>query len=603
VTIALSFLANHVWQSTVFAFVVALLTLTLKNNRAETRFWLVLTASLKFLIPFSLLAGIGTFVPAPRELPPLIQAGMSRAVEPFGSLPAPVNQTANIPVATNTWRWEISWPVALIGIWLLGIVFVAAVSWRRSRQVAAIASEATRLLEGPEVEIMERVSRGLRFKRPIPILESTVTVEPGLFRIFDPVLLLPANIGSHLDALQLEAIIAHELAHARRRDNLWSAAHRIVEAMFWFHPIVWWLGNRIVYERERACDEDVLQQGCEREVYAHAMLKVCEFCIGAPFDHVAGIRGSDLKARIEAVMVNRTALKLSYPKKGLLAAAAILSILSVILAGSIRHSQLAAPLTFEAASVKPAGPRSGITWGSCRGTDSPRGGGGWIGSRILPGMSAPAPPALGRCAITRASLKQILQAAYDLPPTVAITGGPGWLDSDRFDIDAKAEDPSKATAVQLEQMLQQLLADRFKLKLHREEKEVSGSLLVVDKNGSKLKEAGEPANVTPGIGSQGGRPGDMNFRAASMGLLAQFLSGIMGRPVQDKTGLTGRYTFDLKWALAENDSVPPEFVRPPDPAGPSLVTALQEQLGLRLQSGTVPILVVVVDSAERPQPN
>jgi uncharacterized protein (TIGR03435 family) len=450
---------------------------------------------------------------------------------------------------------------------------------------------------------MERVSRSLGFERPIPILESTATVEPGLFRIVNPVLLLPANIGRHLDALQLEAIIAHELAHARRRDNLWSTAHRIVETMFWFHPLVWWLGNRLVYERERACDEDVLQQGCEREVYARAMLKVCEFCISAPFDHVAGIRGSDLKARIEAVMVNRTSLKLSYPKKGLLAAAAILSILSVVLAGSMRHSQLTAPLTFEAASVKPAGPGSGITWGRCRGTDSPSGGGGWIASRILAGMSAPTPPALGRCTVTRASLKQLLQAAYDLPPTVEITGGPGWFDSDRFDIDAKAEDPSKATEAQLQQMLQQLLADRFKLKLHREEKEVSGLLLVVDKNGSKLKEVGETVNVPLEGGMQGGRPGDMKFRAAPMGLLAQFLSGIGGRPVQDNTGLTGRYTFDLKWALGENDFVPPEFARPPDPAGPTLVTALQEQLGLRLQSGKVPILMVVVDSAEKPLPN
>src|SRR5215813_12308745 len=102
---------------------------------------------------------------------------------------------------------------------------------------------------------------------------------------------------------------------------------------------------------------------------------------------------------------------------------------------------------------------------------------------------------------------------------------------------------------------------------------------------------------------QGGRPGDMNYHAASMGVLAEFLSGVFGRPVQDKTGLTGRYTFTLQWALGENDNVPPEFARPPDPAGPSLVTALQEQLGLRLQSGKVPTLTVVVDSAEKPQPN
>jgi bla regulator protein BlaR1 len=597
VTIVLSFLANHLWQSTVFAFLVVLLKQALKNNRAETRFWLVLTASLKFLIPFSLLAGIGTYVTAPGTLPPVIQTGMSAAIEPFGSSRVPVSPIADAPVAADTWTSGIWWPSALIGIWLCGIVFITVLSWWRSRRVAAIAGQAKRLVEGPEVEIMERLSRRFGFDRPIPILESTATVEPGLFKIFGPVLLLPANIGRHLDSLQLEAVIAHELSHARRRDNLWSAAHRIVETMFWFHPLVWWLGKRLVDERERACDEDVLQQGCEREVYAQAMIKVCEFCISAPFDCIAGIRGSDLKARIEAVMMNRTSLKLSYPKKALLAIVAILSILSVVLAGSMRHPQ-AAPLTFEAASIKPAGPRSGLTWGSCHGTDS-SGAGGWIASRILPGMSRPAPSALGRCLITAATLKQIVQEAYDLRPAVGITGGPGWFDSDRFDIDAKAEDPSKTTDEQLHQMLQQLLADRFKLKLHREEKEVSGSLLVVDKNGSKLTEVTDAANVP----AQGGRPGDMRFRAAHIGVLAEFLSGMTGRPVQDKTGLTGRYTFDLQWALGENDVVPAQFAQPPDPAGPSLVTALQEQLGLRLQSGRVPTLTVVVDSAAKPLPN
>src|SRR4029077_16956371 len=108
--------------------------------------------------------------------------------------------------------------------------------------------------------------------------------------------------------------------------------------------------------------------------------------------------------------------------------------------------------------------------------------------RMLRGMAAPAPAAVGRCAITSASLKQILQEAYDFAPTIDITGGPAWFDSDRFDIDAKAEDPSKTTVAQLKQMLQQLLADRFKLKLHQEKRVVSGSLLVVAGNGSKLKE-------------------------------------------------------------------------------------------------------------------
>jgi bla regulator protein BlaR1 len=594
----LSFLANHLWQSTALAAVAALLTLTMKDNRAETRFWVFLAASLKFTVPLSLVASISSYVHWPASVPTQIQSGILVAVEPF--TPSPTSASLMPPILHSPAppaQSLASWPAVFIMVWLCGILVVMSLSYESSRRVRALAHRAKRLLVGPEVEIMERLSRDQGLSRPVPIFESADIAEPGLFRIVEPILLLPANIGRHLDRMQLETIIAHELSHARRRDNLWAAAHRVVEALFWFHPMVWWLGKLLVDEREHACDEEVLQQGFEREAYAEAMVKVCELCLSSPFKCIAGIRGSDLKRRIEAVMMNRTSLHLSYSKKAVLVAAAVVPILSVVLAGSIRLPQVPAPLVFEAASVKPTSPGSGITWGSCHGTDS-SGGGGWIASRILPGMSRPAPPALGRCTITRASLKQIVQETYDLGPTVEITGGPGWFDSDRFDIDAKAEDPSKTTGAELHQMLQQLLADRFKLKLHRETKEISGSLLIVAGNGSKLKEAAD--SDRPPIG---GRPGDMNFRGATMPVLAEFLSQIMGRPVQDKTGLTGRYTFNLKWALGETDLVPPEFAQPPDPSGPSLVTALQEQLGLRLQSGRIPVFIVVIDSAEKPLPN
>jgi len=264
--------------------------------------------------------------------------------------------------------------------------------------------------------------------------------------------------------------------------------------------------------------------------------------------------------------------------------------LSVALAGSMRQA-------FEAATVKPTSRGNELTWGWCRGTDSSDREGPWIGGRITAGMTVPARPALGRCAITGATLKQIVRAAYDLSPTVEITGGPGWTDSDRFDIEAKAE-TSSVNVVQLQQMLQQLLSERFQLKLHRETRDVSGALLVVAGSGSKLKEAG--AVDAPPVG---GRPGDMNFQAAPMGVLAELLSGILGRPIEDKTGLTGRYSFTLKWTVGENDLIPRNFDRPTDPAGPSLVTALQEQLGLRLQSAKVPGLFVVIDSAQKPSAN
>ena len=85
-------------------------------------------------------------------------------------------------------------------------------------------------------------------------------IEPGVLGILKPILLLPKGITDRLPPAQLDAIIAHEMSHVRRRDNLTGAIHMLVEAIFWFHPMVWWIEARLIEERERACDEEVLDR-------------------------------------------------------------------------------------------------------------------------------------------------------------------------------------------------------------------------------------------------------------------------------------------------------------------------------------------------------
>src|SRR5678815_3368799 len=97
---------------------------------------------------------------------------------------------------------------------------------------------------------------------------------------------------------RIEAILAHEVAHVHRRDNLAAMVHMAVEALCWFHPLVWWIGARLIDERERACDEDVLGRGSAAEVYAESILKTCRFSIESPLRCVAGVTGADLKRRI-----------------------------------------------------------------------------------------------------------------------------------------------------------------------------------------------------------------------------------------------------------------------------------------------------------------
>ncbi len=229
-----------------------------------------------------------------------------------------------------------------------------------------------------------------------------------------------------------------------------------------------------------------------------------------------------------------------------------------------------APLVFDAASIKPfsggGGGRSGAA-----GANPPRAIGG--GLRITPGrvVSAPAGVTAGKMILEAFHLTQ-----YQL------SGGPAWLDSDRFDLEAKAEGAGEN---QLRQMLQTLLAERFKLVVHRETKEMPVYALVVDKNGPKFHEWKE-GDPLPAFGS-GGHAN--NFRdVGTMRRLADVLSAgpDLGRPVLDKTGLRGVYVFYAEWDDGED-----------------FLPALQHQLGLKLESQRGPVDNLVIDHIDKPTAN
>jgi uncharacterized protein (TIGR03435 family) len=214
----------------------------------------------------------------------------------------------------------------------------------------------------------------------------------------------------------------------------------------------------------------------------------------------------------------------------------------------------------------------------------------------------------GRFTTTNASLKMLIGFAYDVR-NHQISGGPNWLDSEKYNIEAKPDNtvtiaPGPAGAPQIRLMTQSLLADRFKLTLHRETKEEPVYELLVAKGGPKLKEATETAKGAQ-QGLRTGR-GEINGMAAPLSLLAQMLSQQLGRSVIDKTGLTAKYDFTLTWT-PELGQFPggdrPDAPPPPDPNGPSLFTAVQEELGLRLESTKGPVEILVIDHAEKASEN
>jgi bla regulator protein BlaR1 len=217
----------------------------------------------------------------------------------------------------------------------------------------------------------------------------------------------------------------------------------------------------------------------------------------------------------------------------------------------------------------------------------------------------------GRFFVVNATLKMLIVDAYNVR-NHQISGGPNWLDSAKFDIEAKMPranpipDGLDGPPQILRLMEQSLLAERFKLAVHRETRQEQVYELVVDKGGPKLKESTDTLRSGPqGIGFNG--RGHLTGTAVHMLPFANELSQMLGRTVIDKTGLTGRYDFTLQWTpepgVFGGPQDGPDAPPAPDPNGPSIFTAIREDLGLRLQSAKGPVEIIVIDRAEKPDAN
>ena len=599
---------NHLWQSTLFAAVSGLLTMTLRKNQARVRYALWLAASLKFLIPFSLLVGIGGQVGLLRSSDG-IETGFTFVADQFSQ---PFSQVTT-PVVSHVARAAVTQspahllPGIIAAVWLCGfllVVFVWCVRWRR---MSAAVREASPLREGREVKALRRLERAGGIRRRIEVFVSRASLEPGIFGIARPVLVWPEGISARLDDAQVEAILAHEVGHVRRRDNLFAAIHMLVEAIFWFHPLVWFLGTRLVEEREVACDEEVLEFGSERQVYAESILKICEFCVGSPLACVSGVTGADLKKRIVRIMTPVASRKLDFGKKLLLGAAGLLAIALPVAFGVAyaaprpalrgRRSQNAGAnvpeYKYEVATIKPN--KSGGNSHSSRTADD-------------------------EYTTANASLMRLIRQAYglnvrDRGDDGRVAGAPNWAESESYDIDAKmdssvADELKKLKPVDRnlarQRMLQALLADRFKLVAHTETKEFPVYVLTLAKNGPKLHEAKAGDTYENGYKLPNGKPSGAGFNSDEEGKVsaqgvttenfARWLSQKVGRTVIDKTGLTGRYDFALRWTTDEDDDSA-------GAGGSAILDAIQQQIGLKLESGKGPVEVVVIDHAEKPSMN
>ena len=581
----------HLWQSTLVIGVVWLMTLALRGNGAHVRHRLWLAASVKFLVPFSWFVSLGAQLEW-RTAPAIAQPAATFVMEEILAPPV-IAVVTSTPTATPT----SSWPWMLASVWVVGFAGVLFWWWRQWRLVQSAARQATPIELGYAYDDAN-----------LTVMSSAWTFEPGVVGIRRPVLLLPEGLAERLTPAQLNAVIAHERCHIDRHDNLAAAVHMLVEAIFWFHPLVWWIERRMIDERERACDEAVLSAGADPDEYVQGILTVCRFTVRAPFACVAGISGAELRRRLESISRMELGGHMTLRRRVAVALVAGVLVGVPIVAGLARTPLLAlaqepkSPVVFEVAAVRQN--NSGQTFSTS--------------DNELPG---------GRYTATNMPLRLLIRQAYGISENQLVEA-PGWTRTERFDIDAKLErEPPIVPDGELgerEFALQSLLTKHFKLSVHRETRVVPLYALVMtrpdQKPGPMLKSSAADCSLeampAQNAAARAGKPlacgtlvrtGRIQFGGRRMSELAKTLSSLpyIGRVVVDQTGLTGNWQFELTYT-PDVDQLPPQPGGAPpafDPNGPSLFAAFQEQLGLKLEAQTGPVEVLVIDRVEHLTPN
>jgi bla regulator protein BlaR1 len=639
---SLSPIANHLWQSTLFAGAAGLLTLIFRKNPASVRHWIWVAASLKFLVPFSLLVTLGSNVgwrTGPVSTPSGFPAVMDQVSAPFPEAAVSLSPSPS-PTAPRTNRL----PLILWMAWAAGFTGIACAWWIRRRRITAVI----------------RAGRPIELDLPVPAISSASFLEPGVFGIFRPVLLLPEGIFDQLSPEQMKSVLTHELCHIRRRDNLTGAIQMFIETTLWFDPLVWWIGNRIFQERERACDEEVLRLGNQPRAYAQGILKVCELYLESPVECVAGIAGGAyLRTRIDAILKYEAVVKLNLAKTCALIVAGIAAIAAPLAVGILNAplllaqalpipSDSAARPKFEVASIKPAGPMQG------RGLAHVSVRAGIPGYCVQKDTFDQAQVSI-RCY----SLGKLIWIwAFGIPPFRVV--GPAWMgdaasdwsDGPKFDISAKL--PEGASRDQVPAMLRDLLATRFKLTTHREYREQPVYALVAAKGGLALQSASRNADalnadaLKAAVNSQKSEPSNMNgvpfyvtrlpnpdgrgsevwimnsprmgtvrkseigspnyierYEASSITLdgLADLLTiaGIEPEPVVNATGEQGRYQITLEMSTADLEAVrsgPHDYADIQSARVKAARDGLKK-LGLQLERRKAPVEVLVIDTLEK----
>ena len=393
-------LLYHLWQSTWFACVAALLVLSLRNAPARIRYAVWLAASLKFLVPFAIFGWIGRpFIWRADDdavLLPLVHYAATPDMPQVMLLPAIAN------VALVLW--------AAVALRLLVRLLV---SWRRC--------------EGLRIR-----SAGYGWDGGLEVRTSDEIGEAVLIGVRNPVLIIPQRLMDACTREQIATIIAHERCHAARSDNLFAWCHAVVASLFWFHPLVWWIGRRLLSERELACDEFVIEEGHEPATYASALIVAGRQALSSGLAGAMSATGGDLPRRVRHVLTHARSRDVSLVHRVLIVSAA-----TACVALSVASGMTIIPM------------------GGIRVT---------AGVRSIELSEAYQPPFVimdeGYLYARNVSLRQLISDVYSV--NERNVAGTEWLDRSRYDIELAASSDSQMNAREL---VADLLRQRFNLDL------------------------------------------------------------------------------------------------------------------------------------------
>jgi uncharacterized protein (TIGR03435 family) len=602
-------LVHFVWQGAALAAAAALALRLCRSQSAPVRYAIACGALATMLLG---VVATTALVDAPASGVQNARASLRTTPNEVDVLlPIPIHEASSASPVWSARRVEALLPW-IVATWFVGVAFLLARAGARWWRVRRLHQFALTTMCSSWQTVGNRLAGRLGLDRVIRIVEFPHVDVPMVIGCLRPIVVLPIAAMSQLNAAQVEAILAHELAHVRRHDYLVNLMQTLAETLLFYHPAVWWLSARIRDERENCCDDIAVALCGDPVVYAAALAELEEWRSGE-LTLVAAATGGSLLNRVRRI------LRIEVSEDSRTSSWTILLVVIAVVSGATLN-------LFAQQATPPVGPSPKFEVASVRPNMS---GDNKMSSQILPG---------GRYNAINIPPRLLIMNSYSLQPQ-QLVGAPEWISSERFDIVAKAHEEfgppaSRGEPSPLQLMIRALLEERFKLKVRREPREVPIYSLVLARADGKLgpelqpsttdceairaarrKGGPPPAPQKPGERPQcGARVGFGELIAGGQPLLelVSLLSGTVGRSVVDRTGLTGRYDMHLKWTP---DQLPQRPAGTPpgdpvrvngveiDPNGPSIFTALQEQLGLKLESERGTVEALVIEHIERPTPD